>query len=445
MTTLSRQHSVLPSTADLPQRVAAAVADLTSLPQWLAYIEQSHPIDKIELGLSRVQRVAERAALHQLPGKVILVAGTNGKGTTIRSMEQLLLAQGFSVGVYSSPHLLHFNERLRLNNVDVADALWCEAFAAIEQLRADIALTYFEFTTLAAFYILRQQQPDFCLIEVGLGGRLDATNIITPHLTVLTTIDLDHQAFLGPDRAAIGREKAGIFRPQVPVVITETDIPETVWAQLAQCGSPYYRLNHDYQHGIDARSGLWQWRNASHSMGDLPVAGLPLMNVATALQVLSVLDCLPPAATIAKVLAGLTLPGRMQWLSKAPAVLLDVAHNPQSATYLAQTLAALKPHYPRMFAIVGMLADKDISASLAPFAEVLTDRYAVSLPGPRGADASQVVAAFAAQPCRIAAQGADLSLTWQEVQSQLTAQDLCVVFGSFVTVSQFLAQWSLEK
>jgi dihydrofolate synthase/folylpolyglutamate synthase len=124
---------------------------------------------------------------------------------------------------------------------------------------------------------------------------------------------------------------------------------------------------------------------------------------------------------------------------------LDVAHNPQSATYLAQTLAALKPHYRRMFAIVGMLADKDIGASLAPFAEVLTDRYAVSLPGPRGADASQVVAAFAAQPCRIAAQGADLSQTWQEVQSQLTAQDLCVVFGSFVTVSQFLAQWSLEK
>jgi dihydrofolate synthase/folylpolyglutamate synthase len=444
MTTLSRQHSVLSPTADVSQTVPSAASDLTTLPQWLAFIEQSHPIDKIELGLARVQRVAERAALHQLPGKVILVAGTNGKGTTIRSIEQMLLAQGYSVGVYSSPHLLHFNERLRINNVDVADALWCEAFAAIEQLRTDVALTYFEFTTLAAFYILRHQQPDVCLIEVGLGGRLDATNIITPHVTVLTTIDLDHQAFLGPDRAAIGREKAGIFRPQVPAVITETDIPETVWAVLAQSGSPYYRLNHDYHHGIDPTSGRWYWSNASARLNDLPVAGLPLMNVASALQVLSILDCLPPAATIAKVLSGLTLPGRMQWLSTAPAVLLDVAHNPQSAAYLAHALAAVKPRYQRIFAIVGMLADKDISASLAPFADVLTDRYAVTLPGPRGAAASQVVAAFGAQACRIADGGADLNQTWHEVQAQLTAQDLCVVFGSFVTVSQFLAQWSLE-
>ncbi len=183
-----------------------------TLADWLAYIEASHPIDKIELGLERVLTVAERGQLQHLPGIKILIGGTNGKGSSARALEQLLLAQGYRVGVYTSPHLLHFNERLRINDVDASDELWVQGLSEVEALRAEVPLTYFEFTTLAAFAILKQQQVDICLIEVGLGGRLDATNIISPDASILTTVDLDHQDFLGNDRESIGREKAGIFR-----------------------------------------------------------------------------------------------------------------------------------------------------------------------------------------------------------------------------------------
>lgn len=406
-----------------------------TLTDWLCYIEQKHPQHQIELGLTRVLNVAQGAGLHLLPGKKILIAGTNGKGTTARTLEKLCAVQGLSVGVYSSPHLLQFNERLRINGEDVADTFWCEAFAFIEQLRGDVELTYFEFTTLASFYLLKQQQPDICLIEVGLGGRLDATNIIEPDLSVLTTVDLDHQDYLGPDRESIGREKAGVFRTGKPAVIGETDIPQSVLKYSQDIAAKPLCINKDYQYSVTQTS--FSWRGVQNRFDALPLTSVPLQNIATALTALESLALLPSQQQAAKVLAELSLPGRMQWLSKTPGILLDVAHNPQSAGYLAAQLQFIKERYARVHLLVGMLKDKDIQQSLAPFHLLADQWHLVDLPGARGAQASMLVAHLPAQSSSCCY--ADLESGYQKALSSMQPNDLLVIFGSFVTVSAVLA------
>ncbi|KKO47411.1 folylpolyglutamate synthase [Arsukibacterium ikkense] len=410
-----------------------------SLADWLCYIEQSHPIDKIELGLQRVRQVAHRSALAQLPGKVILIAGTNGKGSTARTLEQLLLAQGFSVGVYSSPHISRFNERLRINNQDVADPLWVDAFAAVEALRDDVALTYFEFTTLAAFSVLKSHPVDFCLIEVGLGGRLDATNIISPDISVITTIDLDHQDWLGHDRETIGQEKAGVFRPNKPVVIGELAPPASVLARAAELNCPQLTVNQDYFYQQSATG--WSWRCAAVEYQQLPIPALPVQNVATSLAVLSQLALLPDPQSLATLLRQISLPGRMQWLQAQPAILLDVAHNPQSTAYLAGRLAELKPRYRQVLGLVGMLKDKDIRLALAPLTPIIDQWHLSSLPGARGASAAQLAAALAVAD---SVEYPSTAEAFAQVVARLQPDDLLVVFGSFVTVSAVLASYYQE-
>ncbi|WP_214000224.1 bifunctional tetrahydrofolate synthase/dihydrofolate synthase [Arsukibacterium sp.] len=410
-----------------------------TLADWLCYIEQSHPIDKIELGLDRVSRVADRAGLAQLPGKVILIAGTNGKGSTARTLEQLLLAQGFRVGVYSSPHLLRFNERLRLNNHDADDALWVDAMAEVEALRGDTPLTYFEFTTLAAFSILKRQPVDFCLIEVGLGGRLDATNIVSPDLSVITTIDLDHQDWLGNDRETIGREKAGVFRRHNPVVIGELLPPESVMARAAELNCPALTVNHDYFY--QQHDDSWHWHCGAVLYQNLPLPALPVQNVATSLAVLYQLSLLPDEAVLRQVMTELNLAGRMQFLQQRPAIIIDVAHNPQSTRYLATKLAELKPGHSKVLALVGMLKDKDIAQALAPLTSVIDQWHLSSLPGSRGAPAAQLVAALAGADYQLYQ---DVTSAFRRLLSTLQDDDLLVIFGSFVTVSAVLASYYQE-
>jgi len=411
-----------------------------TLSDWLCYIEQSHPVEKIELGLSRVVTVAERAGLAQLPGTVVLIAGTNGKGTTARALEQLLLAQGYRVGVYSSPHLLRFNERLRLDGVDVADDLWVEGLRQIEALRADIPLTYFEFTTLAAFAILKSQIPEFCLIEVGLGGRLDATNIVDPALSIITTVDLDHQDWLGHDRETIGGEKAGVFRAGRPAVVGDLQLPASVREVSRQLGSELSCAGIDYHFTLDEQS--FDWCFAGLSLKSLPRPMVPVQNVATALTALALLDLLPEEAMIRQVLARLHLPGRMQWLSRQPAVLLDVAHNPQSASYLATQLTQLRSGYRSVHLVVGMLKDKDIREALRCFCGEAYQWHLVSLPGARGADHRQLQEALPAteQSC----QYSQISDVISRMHTA-AADELFVVFGSFVTVSSMLSLWPQEN
>lgn len=415
-----------------------------SLADWLCYIEQSHPIEKIELGLGRVQTVAERAALAQLPGTVILIAGTNGKGTTARTLEQLLLAQGVSVGVYSSPHLLRFNERLRINGTDVADALWVEGLKQVEALRGDIALTYFEFTTLAAFAILKNQAPQICLIEVGLGGRLDATNIVDPALSIITTVDLDHQDWLGNDRETIGREKAGVFRAGRPAVVGDLQVPQSVRQVAANIGAQLYCAGTDFQLELqhDVQSKTFAWRYAGRHYQHLPQPVVPVQNVATALTALALLDLLPEAHICTQVLQQLSLPGRMQWLSRTPAVLLDVAHNPQSAAYLASQLTQLKSGFRKVQLVVGMLKDKDIREALSCFTGQGYCWHLVTLPGVRGADSDLLQQALPSteQSCQYPQMSDVLAAI-----AGAPADELFVVFGSFVTVSSVLSLWPQEN
>ena len=407
-----------------------------SLADWLCYIEQSHPIHHIELGLERVLSVAKRACLEQLPGKTVLIGGTNGKGTTARCVEQFLLAQGFSVGVYSSPHLLNFNERLRINNQDVPDSLWGNAFSEIEILRQDIALTYFEFTTLAAFYLLRQQQCDFCIIEVGLGGRLDATNIVTPDISVITTVDLDHQDWLGDTREAIGFEKAGIFRQGGQAIVGDLQPPQSVLAHAKTLGCQLSIVNQHY-HYLE-QEAQWQWQGQSGQFSALPMPAMPVQNAACALAILEQLQLLPTQEQAAKVFSELTLPGRMQWLSLMPAVVLDVAHNPQSARYLASQLEKLKQRFPRLLALVGMLKDKDIRQTLAPLTPLFDQWHLVTLEGPRGATAEHLVNYLPDSVSDISLHQ-DISAAFADISLRLSSDELLVVFGSFYTVSAILA------
>ncbi|MDR6984661.1 dihydrofolate synthase/folylpolyglutamate synthase [Rheinheimera pacifica] len=417
-----------------------------SLADWLCYIEQSHPVHQIELGLERVHAVAARAGLQHLPGKKVLIAGTNGKGTTACCIEQLLLAQGKTVGVYSSPHLLQFNERLRLNGQDVADADWVAAFAFVEALRQDIALTYFEFTTLVAFRLLQQQQPEYCLIEVGLGGRLDATNIISPDISVITTVDLDHQDWLGNDRDSIGREKAGVFRAGGIAIIGELNPPQSVLHKAAELACKTVLVQRDYHYHYQNHYGQqylqqqqsWQWQGVSQQFDQLPVPALPIQNVACSLAVLEQLNMLPSPQQLCSVLAGLTLAGRMQWLQQQPAIIVDVAHNPQSARYLAQQLQLLKPRFRRILALVGMLKDKDIEQTLLPLTPLFEQWHLVSLKGVRGATAEQLDKVLALHGV-VTQLHEDTQSAYQQLQQRLQSDELLVVFGSFITVSAVLS------
>jgi dihydrofolate synthase / folylpolyglutamate synthase len=419
--------------------MSTAIPDSQSchtLADWLCYIEQSHPVHQIELGLERVLNVAQRANLHQLPGKIILIGGTNGKGTTARLLEQVLLAQGFSVGVYSSPHLLQFNERLRLNGVDLPDADWVDAFAFVEQLRNNIALTYFEFTTLVAFRILQQHQPDFCLIEVGLGGRLDATNIVSPDASVITTVDLDHQDWLGNNRESIGFEKAGIFRPGRLTVIGDLNPPLSVLQQAKMLGCNTIKAQHEYHYAEHATD--WQWQGQSHSYTTLPLPAMPIQNAACVLAVLESFGLLPAAEQLAGILTKLTLPGRMQYIQNQPAIILDVAHNPQSAAYLGAQLTKLKPRYRRMLALTGMLKDKDIQQTLLPLTPLFDQWHLVSLGGARGATAQQLADKLADVASNVQLHD-DIQAAYQDISRALQPDELLVVFGSFFTVSAVLA------
>lgn len=424
-----------------------------TLDDWLYYIEQSHPIDKIELGLARVAAVAKKGQLHHLPGKKVLIAGTNGKGTTARCLELLLLAQGATVGVYNSPHLLHFNERLRINGHDLADSAWVDAFAFVEQLRGDIALTYFEFTTLVSFYLLRQAQPDYCIIEVGLGGRLDATNIIQPDISVITTIDLDHQDWLGNDRNVIGHEKAGIFRADSVAVIGELDLPPSVLAYANKLNCARRVVNQDYTYSVQEHS--WSWQSGTERYTDLPLASIPTQNVACSLAVLEQLQRLPTAKLLRSELSNISLVGRMQWLQTSPGIILDVAHNPQSAQYLASQLSQLATQYKRIIGLVGMLKDKDIAHTLLPLLPIMDQWHFASLTGARGASAEQLTQALAASYAETASdssgtamkvvQHQDVVSTFQQLKQQLQTEDLLVVFGSFVTVSAVLSDLKEAK
>ncbi|WDJ86086.1 bifunctional tetrahydrofolate synthase/dihydrofolate synthase [Xanthomonas campestris pv. incanae] len=410
-----------------------------TLSDWLAYIEQQHP-SAIAMGLERVREVATRLQIAAPAAHVIVVGGTNGKGSTVAFIEAIGRAAGWKVGAYTSPHLLRYNERVRIDGVEASDAQLVAAFAAVEAARGDTALTYFEFGTLAALWLLQQSALELAVLEIGLGGRLDAVNIIDADVAVITTVDIDHTDWLGEDREAIGAEKAGIIRGWKPVVLGEIDPPSSVLGRAYQLGANAIRAGSDYFHEpIDAQH--WRWRDVAQTL-ELPMPALQapvqLANAAAAIAALQALPVEVPATAWAQGVAAAQLPGRLQRVARdGVELMLDVGHNPQAARALAQALGTATPAGTTV-ALYAALADKDVRGVV----EALTgcvDQWALAgLEGARGQSAEALRARLQGTAAAQAACHGDVAGALHAVLAEAQPGDRVLVFGSFHTVADAL-------
>jgi len=415
-----------------------------TLDAWLAWQETLHP-SEIELGLERVAAVLRRLHLAPPPFAVITVGGTNGKGSTVAMLEAILRAGGYRVGAYTSPHLLHYNERVRLDGGEVEDATLCEAFERIDQARGDISLTYFEFGTLAALDIFWCSPVDVAILEVGMGGRLDAVNVLDADVALVTTVDIDHAQWLGGTREAIAFEKAGIYRGGRPAIYGSLDAPQSLLDHAATLGARLYRYGQDF--GAEAGGEGWRWWGGGRERRALPLPALrgrsQLQNAAGVLMALEALSGRLPLdqAQIRAGLLAVQLPGRFQVQAGIVTRILDVAHNPQAAGELAANLVAM-PCTGRTLAVVGMLADKDMAGALAQLQGSVDHWYPGALHVPRGAATAQLGQALAT--AAVAAERitfcADVGTALALAQQAARPGDRIVIFGSFHTVAEALAR-----
>jgi dihydrofolate synthase/folylpolyglutamate synthase len=415
-----------------------------SLAQWLSYLENIH-LTEIDLGLTRISQVAKRLNIDFSFAQVITVAGTNGKGTTCAFIENALLANDKKVAVYSSPHIENFNERLRINNIDIDDQSLITAFEQIEKQRDDISLTYYEYTTLAAFLVLMEIKPAVIILEVGLGGRLDATNIIDANIAVITTIDLDHQAYLGNTRESIGFEKAGIMRANRNVVIGDIQCPKSVIEHANNLKAVVSRRGGDFsvQEQNLASEGscqaFWSWQFGEQQVKGLIKPFIHRDNVATALTVLALLGNFSfvfNTQNINTLIEKTKVVGRTELLTSESLnspVLLDVGHNPQAARYLAEYLKGKK--YNKLYAVTGMLKDKDIANTFKPLLALVDHWYLGGLSMPRGAKAEELAARLSLDEHSTNCFD-NITQAFRMANRNSTATDLILVFGSFHTVAE---------
>lgn len=414
-----------------------------TLADWLSYLEQLHPT-AIDMGLERVRQVAGQLGLGKPAPLVISVTGTNGKGSTCAFIEALLRGQGLKVGVYSSPHLLRYNERVRVAGVDADDAALCAAFVAVEAARGNISLTYFEMGTLAAFWLFAQAGLDAVVLEVGLGGRLDAVNLVDADVSLVTSIGLDHGDWLGDSRESVAFEKSGILRAGKPALCGDLDPPWPLLEQVALLDCPFFLRGRDYDLALDANAWHWRGLNAQGEvleLHDLPLLDLPLENAALAVQVYALLALPWQPERIAAALLATHVVGRLDrrllhWQGKTLSLLLDVAHNPHAADYLAQRLAA-RPLAGRRLAVFGLLLDKDLPGVLRPLLSEVQRWAVTTLATARARPALELQAALS----DLGAQAHD----YPDVAAALQAQceqaqdgDEVVVFGSFYCVAAAL-------
>ncbi|MGF6709679.1 dihydrofolate synthase/folylpolyglutamate synthase [Luteibacter sp. W1I16] len=430
-----------------------------TLAEWLAYQERTHPRD-IALGLERVRAVWEvMGAPHPAP-IVITVGGTNGKGSTVALLEGMLRAAGYRTGCYTSPHLLRYNERIRIEGEDASDETLVASFERIEAARGDIPQTYFEFGTLAAIDLMARASLDVAVLEVGLGGRLDAVNIIDPDVAVVTTVDLDHQDWLGGDRDSIGREKAGIARAGRPAIVGEPAPPAGLLQALRDIGADIVRAGEAFT-VTTAPSALaaeaaptraaptdWRWTHRDGTVLDLPWPALDapvqITNAATAIAAIHALgsrvDVSPEA--IRRALEQVRVAGRLQRIAERPRTLVDVGHNPQAARALAAWLDA-EPSAGRVFAVYGALADKDVAGVVAALGRRIDGWFLAGLERdtPRGLPADAIAATLAAVLPDAAAQAfPDVARAWAAARAAAGDEDTVLLFGSF-----FVAGAALSK
>ena len=414
-----------------------------TLPQWLDY-QQSIHAKGVDLGLERVRAVAGRMASGKPAPRVITVAGTNGKGSTVAFIEAIARAAGHRVGVYSSPHLVRYNERVRIDGIEAGDSALVAAFEAVEAARGETPLTYFEFGTLAALWLFAREPLDLAVLEVGMGGRLDAVNIVDADVAVVTGIALDHVEYLGSDRETIAREKAGIFRPGKPAVIGELDPPDTLLREAARIGVPVLRAGRNFS--FEAGADGWTLSADGQTLA-LPQPGLraPAQRANAAAAITALRALLPalsiPDDAIREGVAGASLPGRMQVISGPVEIVLDVAHNPQAAQQLADWLGR-NPASGATLGVFAALADKDVANEVAALMSRIDIWHLAGLAdvGGRGQPVEQLWRKIGALLSRsLAVRHASVAQALAEAQRMARAGDRIVVFGSFHTVGEALA------
>jgi dihydrofolate synthase/folylpolyglutamate synthase len=420
-------------------------SSMNSLDSWLAHCERLHP-HTIDMGLERVQEVIKRLGLH-FEACVITVAGTNGKGSTCAMLEACLLQAGYRTGVYTSPHLVHFQERCRIHGESVQPDDLLPHFAKVEAARclgSEISLTYFEFTTLVILSLMAEANLDVAILEVGLGGRLDAVNVIDADCAVITSMDLDHTDLLGPDRESIGLEKAGIMRAGKPVIVSDPVPPDSVLAHATSIGADLWQFGKDFNFTGDKQQWAWAGRGRRYSGLAYPAlrGANQLLNASGVLAALEAVRTRLPviAQAIRNGLAMVELPGRFQIIPGQPTLVLDVAHNPHAVAALSENLDAMG-FYPTTHGVFGAMGDKDVSAIMARVG-VLVDRwYFCDLPTARAASAQDLQKQWQLTNSRKNV----TSNTYADPQAALEAAvaaadpaDRIVVFGSFFTVGGVL-------
>lgn len=419
-----------------------------TLADWLGYLEALHP-KAIEMGLERIREVAQRLPL-QSPAVKFVVAGTNGKGSTCAMLEAILLASGWRVGMYTSPHLIDFNERARIHGESVKDAELIEAFEAVNAARGEVSLTYFEFTTLAVLWLFARQPLDAWVLEVGLGGRLDAVNIVDADCSIVTSIDLDHQDWLGDTRDAIGWEKAHVFRSGKPGICADPQPPQRLLDYAAEIGCDLWLFGRDFNYAGDRQQWGFAGRHGRRNALAYPAlrGANQLLNASGALAALeSVRDRIPVTQqAVRQGLIQAALPGRFQILPGQPLVILDVAHNPHAAAVLEKNLGNMGFH-PYTYAIFGMMGDKDIQGVIRHLAKRIDRWYCVTLPGSRACPALEL-AKQVRDVCQTARTPEDgpvevathesVAQAYEAVRQIANPDDRIVVFGSFLTVASML-------
>jgi dihydrofolate synthase / folylpolyglutamate synthase len=412
-----------------------------SLQKWLAWQETLNP-KEIDLGLDRVEQVLEKLKLSpQFICPVITVAGTNGKGSTVAFLESILKAANYSVGCYTSPHLFSYNERIRLDGENVDDEILCNAFDVIDQARGDIPLTYFEFGTLAALVVFAKSKVDVTVLEVGLGGRLDAVNVIDADVAVVTSIDIDHTDWLGEDIETIATEKAGVFRADKPAIYGSLKMPRSISTVASDKGAKLLAAGKDYLYqGVGGN--CWQLITNNQRFSDLPVPVLKgahqLQNAAAAIMALQQLNSQLSIneKSIHQGLHNVSLQGRYQLVAQSPQVIVDVAHNAQAAKVLAELLA--DDHIEgRTYALIAMLADKAVSEVVENMTSQVDEWFSAGLDVARGLDADLMAKAVNENrtdakltSCK------DVVSACQSALQKMSKKDRLIVFGSFYTVTQ---------
>jgi len=407
-----------------------------NLCEWLAWMEQCHP-SEIELGLGRVNQVAAELKIDLSSSTVVTIAGTNGKGSTVSYLNSIYQQAGYTVGCYTSPHFIDYNERVKLNGQNSTDEQLCRAFEKIDKARGQIPLTYFEFGTLAALVIFSETKPDLVLLEVGLGGRLDAVNIVDADVSVVTTVSIDHVDWLGDNREDIGREKAGIFRHAKPAICGDLNPPKSVEVYAREIGAQLYQAGEGFSY--QQNTGHWSWQGLDATgkavaLTQLQLPELPIQNASTAIKAVQHIPLEVSPEQVEQGIANASLTGRMQHVEQDGLnYWLDVAHNPEAADHLQRRINDLSGD---KCLVLGMLADKDCQQVIAALAPVVKAVYLADLNVPRGHKAAEL-AKFFPEDVQVS-QYSSVKAAIEAVKLDTKLNDNVIIAGSFFTVSDAL-------